>query len=33
MNWNRFNAVLVNYPLSQPKIVHSYKNVPSEPMI
>ena len=32
MNWNRFNGLLVNYPLIPPKIVHSYKT-PSESMI
>jgi len=32
MNWNRFNGLLVNYPLILPKIVHSYKT-PSETMI
>lgn len=32
MNWNRFNGLLVNYPLIPPKIVHSYKT-PSETMI
>ena len=33
MNWSRFNNLLVNYPLSPPRIVHSYKNIPSETMI
>jgi RNA-directed DNA polymerase len=33
MNWKRFNGLLINYPLIPPKIVHSYKNIPSETMI
>jgi hypothetical protein len=33
MNWNRFNGLLRNYPLIPPKIVHDYKNIPSESMI
>ncbi len=33
MNWSRFNNLLVNYPLSPPRIAHSYKNIPSETMI
>ena len=34
MNWSRFNNLLVNYPLSPPRIIHSYKkNIPSETMI
>jgi group II intron reverse transcriptase/maturase len=33
MNWNRFNGLLRNYPLIPPKIIHSYKNIPSETMI
>ena len=33
MNWNRFNGLLINYPLIPPKIIHSYRNIPSETMI
>jgi group II intron reverse transcriptase/maturase len=33
MNWQRFNGLLVNYPLIPPRIVHSYQSTPSESMV